>query len=75
MDMISPERNSSNLESHSCTGYRDGDWIIWICPICNDPGNDYPEYITKFNLVTEEMISPLPNPILHTGLGYWRSGK
>lgn len=44
-------------DSHFCTSRREGQWVIWICPYCSDPGNDlYTGYERRFNLYTGEMI-------------------
>lgn len=49
-------------EIHHCTGHREGDWLIFICPVCKE------DYIRRINLVTGEMIFPKStNKILHTG--------
>ena len=47
---------------HECTSYRDGDWIIFRCPLC-------PGYERRFNWVTGEMqVDRAGSKAQHTGL-------
>ncbi|MBI5917254.1 MAG: hypothetical protein HY842_17935 [Bacteroidetes bacterium] len=34
---------------HQCIGHREGDWIIFVCPICKD-------YERRINCKTKEMM-------------------
>lgn len=57
--MIEFEGLSEN--AHHCTSHVDGEWIIWICPICTG-------YYRKLNWKTGEMISNTNGSVfLHTG--------
>lgn len=40
----------SNSGEHECESYRDGDWIVFRCPICLD-------YERKINMRTGSMVS------------------
>jgi len=42
--------SDDEYEIHSCKSYRDGDWIIFYCPICID-------YERRINWRTREMKS------------------
>jgi hypothetical protein len=35
-------------DTHHCTSHRDGDWIVWRCPVCE-------QYERRYNTRTEEM--------------------
>ena|GEM_PF-4036484 len=35
-------------EEHHCIGHREGDWVIFICPVCKD-------YQRHVNTVTKEV--------------------
>ena len=49
-------------ETHLCTSYRDGEWIVWKCPYCED-------YERRFNWHTGEMhINRGQSSFLHTGM-------
>ena len=34
--MKSPSFKAFNDEQHQCIGHKEGDWIIFTCPICRD---------------------------------------
>jgi len=47
-------------ETHHCTSFRDGDWIVWRCPHCQN-------YERRFNLMTSTMSIKGKNDFTHTG--------
>ena len=49
-------------EMHACTTSREGDWIVFTCPHCE-------EYENRINFKTKERISrPVADPsIFHSG--------
>jgi len=49
-------------ETHHCTSYRDGDWIVWRCPHCE-------RYERRYNGRTGEMkIARGGSEARHTGM-------
>jgi len=47
---------------HQCTSHRDGEWIIWRCPLCSG-------YERRFNWSTGQMTcTGLPDGVVHTGI-------
>ena len=47
---------------HECTSHREGDWVIFRCPLC-------PGYERRFNWVTGEMqVDRGGSTALHSGL-------
>lgn len=47
--------------SHQCDSYRQGDWIVFICPSCSD-------YERRINLRTGEIKVKNSSPeIMHSG--------
>ncbi|MFN0175766.1 MAG: hypothetical protein ACKVU0_14030 [Saprospiraceae bacterium] len=49
-------------ETHHCTSYRDGDWIVWRCPHCE-------RYERRYNGRTGEMkIVRGGSEARHTGM-------
>ena len=49
-------------ETHHCTSYRDGDWIVWRCPQCE-------RYERRYNGRTGEMkIARGGSEARHTGM-------
>lgn len=54
--------NQFEEEKHECTVNREGDWVVFRCPICQD-------YERRIHLVTGKMVSNKTlNPINHSGL-------
>lgn len=45
---------------HHCTSHRDGDWIIWRCPLCEG-------YERRLNTKTKEMRVKGKTGAQHTG--------
>ncbi len=37
------------LDEHQCIGHREGDWIIFTCPVCRN-------YQRNINFVTKEVV-------------------
>lgn len=37
------------LDEHQCISHREGDWVIFICPVCRD-------YQRNINFVTKEVV-------------------
>jgi hypothetical protein len=51
---------SANIEHHQCAGFREGDWIIYLCEQCN--------YELRDNSRTGELIVRNAKPeINHSG--------
>lgn len=49
-------------ETHHCTSYRDGDWIVWRCPHCE-------RYERRLNWQTGEMrVNRGNSNAQHTGM-------
>ncbi|HGY54844.1 MAG TPA: hypothetical protein ENK44_04000 [Caldithrix abyssi] len=49
---------------HECESHRDGDWIIFRCPLC-------PDYERRFNWRTDEMKVKGDHPrVSHSGKYY-----
>lgn len=53
----------SETETHECVGFREGDWMIFKCPICHD-------YERRLNWKTGKMRtkSDPENPFQHSGI-------
>jgi len=57
-------KNFSGAEQHECESYRDGDWIIFRCPVCK-------EYERRLNWRTGKMsVQNGSKDINHTGYYY-----
>lgn len=53
---------NSEKETHKCTSYREGDWVIFKCPICI-------QYERRINLINGTMKTKGSSEnILHTGM-------
>lgn len=53
---------TSEKETHNCTSYKDGDWVIFKCPICL-------QYERKMNLINGKMKTKgSSDNILHTAM-------
>ncbi len=56
--------------THECVGFREGDWMIFKCPVCGD-------YERRMNWRTGQMTTKCDpeNPFQHTGMvvptRYW----
>ena len=48
-------------DPHYCTSYREGDWIVWKCPLCD-------RYERKLNVLTSEMQVTGKNEFKHIGI-------
>lgn len=56
--------HSSDAEVHECESYREGDWIIFRCPLCRD-------YERRMNWRTGEMkVENSTENITHSGQYY-----
>jgi len=52
---------TSEKETHKCTSYKEGDWIVFKCPICL-------QYERRLNLINNRMRTKGSSEnILHTG--------
>lgn len=49
-------------ETHTCTSFRQGDWVVFRCPIC-------PGYERRVNLETGKTVVKGGTSALHTGSG------
>ena len=49
-------RNHEYAEEHRCESYRDGDWIVFTCPLCLD-------YERRLNWRTGNMTAKDQTPI------------
>ena len=47
-------------DAHACTSYRDGDWIVWRCPICAG-------YERRYNPNTGQMAVKGKTDFAHQG--------
>ena len=45
--MLDHKENLTGQEVHQCKSYREGDWIVFYCPLCTG-------YEHKMNLKTDE---------------------
>jgi len=56
------EHQDEEREMHPCECRREGDWIVFTCPLCR-------EYENRLNLKTKERISrPVSDPyVFHSG--------
>lgn len=53
---------TSENETHKCTSYKEGDWVIFKCPICL-------QYERRMNLINGKMKTKGSSEnILHTGM-------
>lgn len=49
-------------ETHQCTSYKEGDWVVFKCPIC-------PQYEHRMNLIDNRMRTKgSSDDIQHTGM-------
>lgn len=55
--------NSNDTEQHECESYRDGEWIVFFCPLCRD-------YERRINQRTGKMeVKNSKEEINHFGSG------
>lgn len=53
--------NGLSEETHHCTSHREGEWVVWRCPLCD-------RYERRFNAKTGEMkINRGGSEARHTG--------
>lgn len=53
---------TSEKETHKCTSYKEGDWIVFKCPFC-------PQYERRMNLINRRMKTKGSSEnILHIGM-------
>jgi hypothetical protein len=62
MQSFNVDFNSTKEGRHTCVGHREGDWVIFTCPICKD-------YEKRYNLITGKLItkSDPDNEYIHQG--------